>query len=141
MENGLNELLNGWNIVVIDDEDDSLWVAEIILTEHGANVITATNGKEGLEIIKQERPKFVISDLSMPVMDGWGLIYTLKNDHTLMDIPVIALTAHAMVGDRQRAIAAGFHNYLSKPLTVATFMKDLLVLLEDIPELALDLIA
>jgi CheY-like chemotaxis protein len=60
----------------------------------------------------------------------------MKADVHLADIPVIALTAHAMVGDRERAIAAGFHNYLTKPLTVDRFMGDLVRLLIDIPELA-----
>src|SRR5579859_7016692 len=126
-------LLIGWDIVVVDDEEDSLMVAEIILTEYGANVYTATNGKEGLAQIRKVNPKFVISDLSMPIADGWGLIFEIKNDRTLMSTPVIALTAHAMGGDRERAFAAGFHNYLTKPLTVETFMNDLMNLLEDIP--------
>lgn len=132
-------LLIGWDVVVIDDEPDSLEVAEIILDAYGANVRTATNGAEGLQLVRQARPKFVISDISMPVMDGWGFIHALKNDRTLMDIPAIALTAHAMVGDRERAIAAGFHNYLTKPLTAETFIYDLLKLLMDIPELAEEL--
>ncbi len=75
----------------------------------------------------------------MPVMDGWGMIYKLKNNRALMDIPVIALTAHAMVGDRERAIGAGFHNYLTKPLTATTFIHDLVKLLVEIPDLAADL--
>ncbi len=130
------DLLANWDIVVIDDEPDSLEVAEIILDAYGANVHTGTNGAEGLEQIKKVHPLFVISDISMPIMDGWGLIHELKNDRTLMDIPAIALTAHAMVGDRERAITAGFHNYLTKPLTAETFIYDLLKLLMDIPELA-----
>jgi CheY-like chemotaxis protein len=129
-------LLEGWNIVVIDDEEDSLEVAEIILTEYGATVHTATDGREGLEIVRRAKPRFVISDLSMPVMDGWGFINAMKADRALAEIPAIALTAHAMVGDRERAVSAGFHNYLTKPLTVDTFMADLLKLLIDIPELA-----
>jgi CheY-like chemotaxis protein len=133
------DLLSGWDIVVIDDEEDSLMVAEIILTEYGATLHTATNGKEGLEQIRNARPKFAISDLSMPIMDGWGLIHTIKNDRALMDIPVIALTAHAMVGDRERAVSAGFHNYLTKPLTAETFIQDLVKLLVEIPVLADDL--
>src|SRR5690606_33940260 len=67
-------LLEGWDIVVLDDEDDSLEVAEIILTEYGATVHTAANGKEGLEKVIAVKPRFVISDLSMPEMDGWGFI-------------------------------------------------------------------
>lgn len=130
------EILTGWRVVVCDDEQDSLDVATIILEYYGAEVITAVNGEEALKAIRQQAPRFIISDLSMPKMDGWALIYQLKNDRTTMDIPVIALTAHAMVGDRERAIAAGFHNYLTKPLTPETFMHDLLALLVAIPELA-----
>jgi CheY-like chemotaxis protein len=130
------DLLVGWDIVVIDDEEDSLEVAEIILNEYGANVHTARNGKEGLELVKSVRPKFVISDISMPIMDGWGFIHELTHDRALAEIPAIALTAHAMVGDRERAISAGFQNYLTKPLTATTFIYDLTRLLMAIPLLA-----
>jgi len=133
------DLLKGWDIVVIDDEEDSLTVAQIILDEYGANTHIAMNGQEGIDLIRSVRPKFVISDLSMPVLDGWGLINVMQNDPVLKTIPAIALTAHAMVGDRERAVAVGFHNYLSKPLTVETFIQDLVNLLIDIPELAGDL--
>ena len=134
-----DNLLEGWVIVVLDDEEDSLEVAQIILDEYGASIHTASNGKDGLEVVREVKPRFVISDLSMPVMDGWGFISALKSDPALMHIPAIALTAHAMVGDRERAFAAGFHNYLTKPLTVDTFMADLVRLLIDIPELERDL--
>ncbi|MCU0497166.1 MAG: response regulator [Anaerolineae bacterium] len=134
-----NDLLVGWDIVVIDDEEDSLLVAQVILLEYGANVYTASNGQEGLEVIREVRPKFAISDLSMPILDGWGLISELKHDPEIQDIPVIALTAHAMVGDRERAVQFGFHNYLTKPLTVETFIQDLVKLLVDIPVLANEL--
>jgi CheY-like chemotaxis protein len=136
METIPDNLLAGWDIVVVDDEEDSLEVAEVILLEYGANVHTAINGADGLEVVRKVRPRFIISDLSMPVMDGWGFINALKADRGLADIPVIALTAHAMQGDRERALAAGFHNYLVKPLTVDTFIRDLVNLLIDIPSLA-----
>ena len=126
-------MLNGWDVLVVDDEPDSLEVAARILRFHGATVYTATNGNEGLAVTRSKRPKLIISDISMPVLDGWGFIYELKNDRATMDIPAIALTAHAMVGDRERAISAGFHNYLTKPLTAKTFMRDLLNLLIEIP--------
>lgn len=133
------DLLLGWDVVVIDDEEDSLMVAEIILTEYGANLFTASNGAMGLDVVRQVRPRFVISDVSMPVMDGWGFIHALRHDPELYEIPAIALTAHAMIGDRERAVEAGFHNYLSKPLTPETFIIDLLNLLMDIPSLAASL--
>jgi CheY-like chemotaxis protein len=72
----------------------------------------------------------------MPVMSGWEMIHILKNDQTIKHIPVIALTAHAMTGDRKRALAAGFHNYLSKPLQPSTFIRDLIQLVMDTPAMA-----
>lgn len=130
------DLLDGWDIVVIDDEPDSLMVAQVILTSYGANLHTAEHGEAGLQTIREVLPKFVISDISMPVLDGWGVISEMKKDAQLSEIPAIALTAHAMVGDRERAITAGFYNYLTKPLTVETFMQDLVNLIVDIPVLA-----
>lgn len=127
-------ILIDWDVVVVDDEPDSLEVAHRLLKHYGANVQTASNGQEALDIIRAKPPKLIISDLSMPVLDGWGLIYELKNNRATLDIPVIALTAHAMSGDRERAISAGFHNYLIKPLTPATFIRDLIALLVVMPE-------
>jgi CheY-like chemotaxis protein len=132
------DILCDWNILVVDDDPNSLSVATIILKYYGAAVHTACNGQEGLTQAKSLRPKLIIADLSMPIMDGWTMIDKLKRDVATTDIPVIALTAHAMVGDRERAMAAGFHNHLTKPLTPATFMSDLLKLLMDIPEMALE---
>lgn len=127
------DVLRDWIVVVIDDEEDSLEVARYMLDFYGAQVHTAENGREGLELVKRVRPRFVISDLSMPVMDGWELIHHLQNDPATVAIPVIALTAHAMQGDRERALGAGFQNYLTKPLTVDRFIHDLIALLIDIP--------
>ncbi|HVU12452.1 MAG TPA: response regulator [Phototrophicaceae bacterium] len=129
-------VLNGWDVLVVDDEPDSLEVASRLLRHYGAQVRTAINGEEALNAVRERRPTIVVSDLSMPVLDGWGLIFALKQNRSTIDLPVIALTAHAMVGDRDRAISAGFHNYLIKPLTPSTFIKDLLRLLVEIPEFA-----
>jgi CheY-like chemotaxis protein len=136
MSNVPPHLLKGWDIVIIDDEPDSLEVARYILDFYGANVHTATNGREGVALVAKIKPRFVISDLSMPEMDGWEFLGALKSTVYTQDIPVIALTAHAMKGDRERAMAAGFHNYLTKPLTATTFMDELLTLLLDIPQLS-----
>ncbi|HRF94458.1 MAG TPA: response regulator [Aggregatilineales bacterium] len=130
-----SELLKNWTVLVIDDEPDSLMLAQMLLERCGATVLTAVNGKEGFDIIANNRPRFVLSDLSMPILDGWGMNELVQQDPNLRTIPIIAFTAHAMIKDRERAIAAGFHNYITKPLTPRTFIQNLLKLLLDVPEL------
>ncbi|MBC7949204.1 MAG: response regulator [Chitinophagaceae bacterium] len=133
-----DNVLESWTVVVIDDEPDALEVAKLLLEMYGAQVITASNGKDGLKLIHEHHPRFVVSDISMPEMSGWDLIDALKADRKTCDIPTVALTAHAMTGDREKAIAKGFHNYLTKPLRPETFVEELLILLTyDIPELKL----
>src|SRR5258708_4231512 len=129
--------LKGWTVVVIDDEPDAAEVVTMLLEMYGATVMVSNNGRAGLEMINQHRPRFVITDLSMPEMNGWELAQKLKlNDRRVADIPIVALTAHAMTGDRSRALEMGFHNYLTKPLVPETFVTQLLELLaSDIPEL------
>jgi CheY-like chemotaxis protein len=127
--------LRGWDVVIVDDEEDSLEVAEILLLELGATVHTATNGKDGVALIRQVRPQLVISDLSMPIMDGWGLIFEMRKDPDLRNIPALALTAHAMQGDRERTLAAGFQDYLTKPIEAKPFIRDLLERLAAVPQL------
>ncbi|SRR5260221_10373700 len=134
-----DELLKGWEVLVVDDESDSLEVAQTLLEMCGALVFVASYGQQGLELAILNRPRFIISDLSMPGMSGWQLLRALKNNPTTQDIPVIALTAHAMAGDRELAFGAGFHNYLSKPLEPETFINSVLNLLMDIPSFAQEL--
>jgi len=130
------DMLKNWIVVVVDDDPASLDIASSLLTFHGATVHQAKDGEDGLRVIQAHRPALVITDLSMPVMDGWELIRRLKIDRTLLDIPIIALTAHGRSGDRVRAIEMGCHNFLNKPLTPYTFVQDLLKLVVDIPDLA-----
>jgi CheY-like chemotaxis protein len=124
------QLLVGKTILVIDDEPDSLEIAVTLLEDLEVEVLTARTGKEALILLKTKTPDYIISDLSMPEMSGWNLIEVIKQDRRLMEIPVFALTAHVMPGDRSRAIAAGFHNYLTKPLNPDTFIEDFLALVE-----------
>lgn len=129
------DLLSGWRALVVEDDPFSLDVATIMLESHGAEVHAAEDGTQGLKLAQELRPNFILSDISMPGMDGWMMIEALKRDPRTKEIPVIALTAHAMKGYRERAIASGFHNFLTKPLTPETFIHDLIVLLVDVPEL------
>ena len=85
-------------------------------TEDEYQVIEAVNGKEGVEIAERERPELILMDLSLPIMDGWEATRRLKANVDLRSIPVIALTAHAMKGDEEKALAAGCDGYLAKPI-------------------------
>jgi two-component system, cell cycle response regulator DivK len=122
-----------WKVLVVDDEPDSLTVVTLVLKFHGATVYSAKNGKEALDLVEQVTPTFILSDLSMPEMDGWEMLHNLQSNVRTKDIPVIALTAHAMKGDRERAVSVGFHYYLTKPLSPITFLKDLTKLFANQP--------
>ncbi len=102
-------------ILVVEDVDLN---RELIvqLLEDTYQVIEAVNGQEGLELAELERPDLILMDLSLPVMDGWEATRRLKAHDELRSIPIIALTAHAMVGDEEKALAAGCDDYLVKPL-------------------------
>ena len=102
-------------ILVVEDVDFNRELV-VQLLEDKYHVIEAVNGQEGLEIAERERPELILMDLSLPVMDGWEATRQLKANDDLRSIPVIALTAHAMVGDEERALAAGCDDYLVKPL-------------------------
>ncbi|MBZ0306906.1 MAG: response regulator, partial [Anaerolineae bacterium] len=105
------DFLTGWDVLVVDDQDDALQLIEDILSEYGAKVHLAHNGAEGLEVARQIMPKFIISDIAMPVMDGWEMADKLKSDPHLQHIPIIALTAYSDAEDRKMAMSKGFHNY------------------------------
>jgi CheY-like chemotaxis protein len=137
MEKPNRDVLAGWDVMVVDDDPKSLDVATRILAHYGARVHQALNGEEALAILQTLKPKFIISDLSMPVMDGWILISRIRANPALAAIPVIALTAHAMIGDQERVVAAGFRAYLSKPLSPATFIIDVLKIIKDVPDIGL----
>jgi CheY-like chemotaxis protein len=86
------------------------------LLEDDYELVTTDNGAAGVEMAQQERPDLILMDMSLPVMDGWEATRRLKADGRVKHIPVIALTAHAMSSDEEKALAAGCDDYLAKPL-------------------------
>jgi CheY-like chemotaxis protein len=86
------------------------------LLEDGYVVVTATDGEEGVRLATEERPDLVLMDLSLPVVDGWEATRRIKADPALRHIPIIALSAHAMPGDAEKARQSGCDDYLAKPL-------------------------
>ena len=103
-------------ILVIEDNPENLELMLYLLRASGYHVSSARDGVEGLAAVQGNRPDLIICDVHMPCMDGFGVIARLKNDAELRTIPVIAVTALAMVGDADRVLNAGFDGYLSKPI-------------------------
>lgn len=114
-----------WSVLVVDDEPDNLEVAAEVLAYMGLTVQTATNGIEGLQKLQSFDPTLILLDLSMPGMNGWEMRMQVKSDPKTQHIPIVALTAHAMVADMQRALEVGFDGYMTKPINVRSFLQDL----------------
>jgi CheY-like chemotaxis protein len=111
-----------WVVLAVDDEQDNLSVIEKVLAYQGAEVYAASNGIEALRILERITPTFILLDLSMPVMDGWETLEKIRENPLVSRLPVIAVTAHAMDGDREKALAAGFDGYIAKPFRINTFL-------------------
>lgn len=112
-----------WRVLIVDDEPDSIEVVRMVLVSAGATVFDAKNGRMALEVLGKEDLNIVLSDLSMPFMDGWEMLKAIRENEKTRTLPVIALTAHARVGDK--VMEAGFNGYLIKPLRMFTFLQDL----------------
>ena len=108
-------------IVVIEDDADNLELVHILLDQGGFEVLTAMDGQSGLELVREKLPALVLLDLTIPEIDGWHLAHQFKGDPQTQTIKVIALTAHAMPGDRKHALESGCDGYITKPLDVRNF--------------------
>jgi two-component system cell cycle response regulator DivK len=102
-------------ILVVEDVELNRDLVVQLLEDDFA-VVTAVDGAQGIEAAERERPDLILLDLSLPVVDGWEVARRIKANRRLRDVPVIALSAHAMPGDAERALRSGCDDYLSKPL-------------------------
>jgi two-component system cell cycle response regulator DivK len=105
-------------VLVVEDNDDNRALVVKVLGRQGYRVLEATSGEQALEVAARERPDLVLMDLNLAGMSGFDATRRLKADPELARVPVVALTAYAMVGDRERALEAGCDGYLSKPVDV-----------------------
>jgi len=118
--------LAGLKILLVDDDEANIDLMEEILRSYGALPTLADSANTALEALKTYQPDLILLDLSMPAIDGWQLHTMLRRDPTLTKTPIVALTAHAMQGDGDKVMAAGFDGYLTKPVTYKTLAKLLL---------------
>ncbi len=109
-------------ILVVEDAPDNRSLIREVLEIAGYRVIEAVNGQEGVEMAFREHPDLILMDLSLPIMSGWEATSIIKADPELATIPVVALTAHALAGDEEKALAAGCDGYIAKPIDVMHFV-------------------
>src|ERR1051325_1270038 len=103
-------------ILYVEDNEDNVFMLKNRLTRAGHTVVVATDGAQGVAMASSERPDVILMDLSLPVLDGWQATREIKAAADTKHIPVIALTANAMAGDREKALAAGCDDYDTKPV-------------------------
>ena len=103
-------------ILIVEDNMDTYQLVSFMLKKHGYETFLAMNGRDGVNAATKQKPDLIIMDLAMPEMDGWEATKIIKSDEKTSPIPLVALTARALPGDRQRAMDAGCDEYISKPM-------------------------
>lgn len=109
--------LSHWNVIVVDDEPHNLALIEYVFDFYHARVRPASTGKECLQLLQEELPTIVLLDIQMPSMSGEDVLKVIRENAAWRHIKVVAVTAHAMEGDRERFLGVGFDDYLAKPLS------------------------
>jgi CheY-like chemotaxis protein len=109
-------------ILCVEDNEDNVYVLKNRLTRAGHTVLVAPDGAQAVAMAAREQPHVILMDLSLPVLDGWEATRRIKAAAETQHIPVIALTAHAMAGDREKAIAAGCDDFDTKPVEMSRLL-------------------
>ncbi len=114
-------------ILVVEDNDMNMQLVEFLLEEGGYDIVKAASGEEALEITRNTSgaPDLILMDIHLPGMDGLSVVRAMKTDDRTRRIPILALTAHAMRGDKDRFLEAGCDGYISKPIDVKTFISSI----------------
>ena len=116
-------------LLYVEDNEDNVYMLSSRLKRHGFQIVVAADGEQGLAMAQSERPDLILMDLSLPAIDGWEVTRRLKAAPQTRSIPVIALSAHAMAGDRERALAAGCDEYDTKPVNLERLLAKIRALL------------
>jgi CheY-like chemotaxis protein len=117
-------------ILYVEDNEDNIFMLKNRLARAGHTVVIATDGAQGVAMAVSERPDMVLMDLSLPVLDGWEATRQIKAAPETRHIPVIALTAHAMTGDREKALSAGCDDFDTKPIELPRLLGKIKALAE-----------
>jgi len=112
-------------ILVIEDNENNMYLVTFILEKSGYAVVQARDGQAGIALARQIRPDLILLDIQLPAMDGYAVARELMKNGELRDTPIVAVTSYAMVGDRERVLAAGCVGYIEKPINPATFVAEI----------------
>ena len=115
--------MNKKRILVVEDNMDTYELVRFILEKNGYETFLAMNGRDGVNAAIKQKPDLIIMDMAMPEMDGWTATGIIKKDPQVSFIPLIALTAHALPGDRKRAMDAGCDEYVTKPMDLSELVE------------------
>jgi CheY-like chemotaxis protein len=125
-------------ILIVEDNFSNRKLIEAVLKPRGYNLLIATNGIEAIELASRERPDLILMDLQLPMLSGYETTRRLKKCSSTACIPVVALTAHVMVEDRQQAMACGCDGFIAKPIDTRAFPHDLRKYFNQRPEYSFD---
>ncbi len=106
----------GSKILLVEDNPQNRYLVTFLLEKNGYEVVIAEDGEQALSVVEEEEPDLILMDVQLPKMDGYEATRRIKADARFKDIPLVALTAHSMKGDRGRALAAGCDDYITKPV-------------------------
>jgi CheY-like chemotaxis protein len=106
----------GQTVLLVEDNEDNRIIYSTVLRHVGYEVVEALDGVQAIALARSVKPDLILMDISIPEMDGWEATRILRQDPTTRDIPIIALTAHALADDREKAAQLGFNAYLAKPV-------------------------
>ena len=120
-------------ILYVEDNEDNIYMLSRRLKRKNFDLVIARDGEAGVEAAQKENPDIILMDLSLPVLDGWGATRKLKSDASTKDIPIIALSAHAMEEHKSSAIEAGCNDYDTKPVDFARLMSKIEEQLAKVP--------
>ena len=120
-------------ILYVEDNEDNIFMLKKRLQRNGYKIIVAKDGAQGVEMTRRESPALVLMDLGLPVLDGWEAIRQLKTAPETRDVPIIALSAHAMAEDRERAFDAGCDDFDTKPVDLPRLLQKIEKLLPGEP--------
>ncbi len=111
------------NILIIEDNEQNLYLLRFILEKKGFQVFAAKEGQAGIELAASLKPDLILLDIQLPVMDGYTVARLLRETVELEEVPIIAVTSYAMAGDREKALEAGCTGYIEKPINPDTFVQ------------------